>query len=64
MADITMCVNTICPNAKHCYRVQAIITHGWQIMDFFEYTIGVDGVICDNYLPVYDINIETKSDIN
>jgi hypothetical protein len=53
MADITMCANTLCPNAGTCYRVTATPSEHWQSVASFEYTIGVDGVHCDNYLKTY-----------
>lgn len=54
MADITMCTQTLCPNAKHCYRIQA--SPGvWQSMMLFEYTIDVDGVMCGHYIPVSEM---------
>ena len=52
MADITMCTQVLCPNAGRCYRVQAQPGY-WQSMQAFEYTIGVNGVVCVNYLPMY-----------
>ena len=52
MADITMCTQTLCPNAGVCYRVQAKQSN-WQSMATFDYTIGTNGVQCDNYLPMY-----------
>ena len=51
MVDITMCSQTHCPNAPHCYRVQA--TPGeWQAYADFEYTAAIDGVLCDFYWPM------------
>ena len=54
MADITMCAQTLCPNAGHCYRVQAPPSD-WQSMQTFDYTIGTNGVQCDNYMPMYRV---------
>lgn len=51
MADITMCAQTLCPNAGHCYRVQATPNQHWQSMMAFQYTISSRGVECDNYWP-------------
>jgi hypothetical protein len=51
MADITMCSQTLCPNAGHCYRVQAQPSHHWQSVMIFQYTISARGVECDNYWP-------------
>lgn len=51
MADITMCAQTQCPNAGHCYRVQAQLNSHWQSVAMFKYTISTRGVECDNYLP-------------
>lgn len=52
MADITMCTQTLCPNAAHCYRVQAKASN-WQSMATFDYTISTHGVECENYMPMY-----------
>lgn len=54
MPDISMCTNSLCPNASHCYRVQATPSH-WQSWTPFEYKIGVDGVECEHYMPMYEI---------
>lgn len=53
MADITMCTQTLCPNAGHCYRVQATPNPHRQSVAAFDYTISVHGVECDNYMPTY-----------
>ena len=51
VADITMCSQTHCPNAPHCYRVQA--TPGErQSVCAFEYVAAIDGVLCDAYWPM------------
>jgi hypothetical protein len=52
MADITMCAQTLCPNARHCYRAQAKASD-WQSMMMFSYTVSSNGVECDNYIPMY-----------
>jgi len=39
MADITMCSQHLCPNASHCYRVQAKPSENWQSVCHFGYTI-------------------------
>lgn len=52
MADITMCTQTLCPNAGHCYRTQAK-TSDRQSWAMFDYTISARGVECDNYTPMY-----------
>ena len=52
MADITMCVQTLCPNASHCYRAQ-ITPNPWQIVGRFNYTISTRGVECAYYMPMY-----------
>lgn len=54
MADITMCTQTLCPNAGHCYRVQAAPSD-WQSMATFNYTISVRGIECANYMPLYQV---------
>ena len=51
MADITMCSQTHCPNAQHCYRVQAMPGE-WQAYAAFEYVAAIDGVLCDFYWPM------------
>ena len=53
MADITMCSQTLCPNASHCYRVQATQNRHWQNVATFDYTISDRGVECDSYMPMY-----------
>jgi len=52
MADITMCTKTLCPNASHCYRVQAKASD-WQSMATFDYTVSARGVECVGYMPMY-----------
>lgn len=52
MADITMCTNTGCPNAPHCYRFQAKPSDHWQSYALFRYTIGAR-VNCKEYWPMY-----------
>ena len=51
MADITKCSQTHCPNAAHCYRVQAPPSE-WQAYTAFEYVAAIDGVLCDFYWPM------------
>ena len=53
MADVTMCTNQLCPEAKSCYRVQAKPNIHRQSMAFFAYEIGVNGVECVNKIPMY-----------
>lgn len=51
MADITMCAQTQCPNAGHCYRVQATPSE-YQSMAAFDYVME-DGVVkCEHYKPM------------
>jgi hypothetical protein len=52
MADITKCLNLLCPNAEHCYRVQAKDSD-WQSYSMFTYMISTIGVECENYWPTY-----------
>jgi len=52
MADITMCTQTLCPNAGHCYRAQAKASDR-QSMATFNYTVSARGVMCDNYIQMY-----------
>ena len=51
MADITMCTQTLCQNASHCYRVQAVASD-WQSMMTFQYTVSVRGVECNSYMQI------------
>jgi hypothetical protein len=60
MADITMCTQTLCPNAAHCYRVQATPSD-WQSMATFDYTIGTNGVQCENYMPMYRVTTSDRT---
>jgi hypothetical protein len=55
MADITMCVNTLCPNASSCYRVTATPSEYWQSYCDFKYQVGAEGVICSNYWPTHKV---------
>ena len=54
MPDISMCLNKLCPNAPHCYRVRAKewIYQSWVM---FEYVVSVNGVECDAYIPIYKV---------
>jgi len=62
MPDITMCINTLCPDAGHCYRVQAK-PGDWQSIAMFNYTISAHGVDCENYMPMLrKINTEYIKD--
>lgn len=67
MADITMCVHTLCPNAWNCYRVQATPSQHWQSMMAFQYTVSVSGVECDNYWPMdkaeYNVELSGLNDL-
>ncbi len=54
MADITMCSQVLCPNAKSCYRVQAKPSHQWQSYAAFQYTVSTRGVECGGYLPMFE----------
>lgn len=59
MADITMCLNTLCPNAEGCRRIQAKPSD-FQSVQMFEYHVGVNGVECDYYWPIYEIKSTTQ----
>lgn len=63
MADITMCTQTLCPNAGHCRRIQAAPSQ-WQSMAAFNYTVSARGVECDNYMPMYRITTSNSSTPN
>lgn len=57
MADITMCCNVGCPNAKHCYRVQNTPNPFRQSYSIIHYTISTRGVECEHYLPMYQTKV-------
>ena len=48
-----MCANELCPNAAHCYRVQAPQSSDWQSVGIYDYTVSIRGVECDGYWPIY-----------
>jgi len=52
MADIEMCSQTLCPNAKSCYRVRATTNPYWQSYVKFQYKISTRGVECYGYWPM------------
>ena len=52
MPDISMCLNTLCPNAGSCKRVQSK-PDKWQLFMCFSYTLGGNGVICEDYIPTH-----------
>ena len=54
MADITKCTNVLCPNAPHCYRVQAV-SGEWQSVCFFKYEITDGKVACEHYWPMESV---------
>ena len=60
MADITMCTQTLCPNAGVCYRVQAKPSE-WQSMATFDYVLGNNGVRCENYIPMYSVKASNST---
>ena len=60
MAGISMCTQSMCPNAGHCYRVQAERST-WQSWQDFEYTVGMEGVVCGNYLPLFGAQISSTT---
>jgi len=62
MADITMCTQTLCPNAGHCYRVQAKPSPHWQSMMDFPYTISIRGVECANYIPAVQVKVTNTTE--
>ena len=55
MPDITMCTQTLCPNASICHRITAKPSY-WQSYSTFHYTVGVEGCQCDyfieNFVPM------------
>lgn len=60
MADITMCVQKLCPNAGHCRTVQAKPGH-WQNCAAFKYTVSEHGVECDSYWPTTAQTMDNKT---
>lgn len=52
MADIEMCSQVLCPNAKFCYRVRATTNPYWQSYVKFQYKISTRGVECYGYWPM------------
>ncbi len=63
MADITMCTQTLCPNAGHCRRIQAAPSK-WQSMATFNYTVSARGVECENYMPMYRVTASDSTTPN
>lgn len=61
MPDITMCTQTLCPNASTCYRVQAKPSD-YQSYSQFEYTVSPNGVECEHYWPMYKTELKGDSD--
>lgn len=55
MPDITMCENHMCPKKRQCYRAIATPSD-YQSVAFFGYTVGANGVECENYMPVWEIS--------
>ena len=62
MADIVMCTQTLCPNAGHCYRVQAP-REDFHSMFTFHYTVGICGVTCAHYIPMYEVTTSDSTTI-
>jgi len=54
MPDISMCTQNLCPNSHSCYRVQAKPSE-YQSYSTFIYELSTVGVICDYYMPLYEI---------
>jgi len=63
MADITMCSNILCPQARECKRRCAPQSE-WQSCTLFKYTVGDRGVECDAFIPRkgYDYGEQTVDD--
>jgi len=62
MADITMCMNELCPNAQHCHRVRAVPSD-YQSWAMFQYTVSGRGVECAHYWPEYEIKHSNTTDV-
>jgi len=62
MADITMCLNTLCPIAYSCYLNRAMPSK-YQSYSVFQYEIRIDHVKCDNFIyhPTEDKKITTST---
>ena len=61
MPDISMCSNPTCPNAGTCKRVQSK-PDKWQSFMCFSYTVGENGVICEDYIPTRKTSASDKSE--
>lgn len=64
MTDITMCNNRLCPISADCERHTAKPSEHWQSMQFFNYTVGINGVICDGYKPNSKITLSITTKFN
>lgn len=51
MADITMCTQTQCPFAGHCYRAQAVPSEQ-QSMAEFNFVVDSGVTKCAYYIPI------------
>lgn len=60
MADIAMCLNRQCPKFSACYRAQAEASR-WQSFSNFSYEVGVNGVVCESFIPVHTLRQTTNS---
>ena len=61
MADITMCSNKLCPLAGCCYRAQATPSGLRQSMGFFQYEVGVGGISCNEFIPMYSYSASNNT---
>lgn len=55
MPDITMCQAEDCPLQEYCYRYQAKPNRFWQSYAKFDYKLTVNGVDCEHYYPINDV---------
>jgi len=60
MPDFNMCTQSLCPNSHSCYRVQAKPSEH-QSYSTFIYELSTVGVICDYYMPLYEIKVSNST---
>ena len=63
MADITMCLQSACPNAPTCYRVQAPRDEYLQSFAKFQYKVTDKGVLCADYIPTERSDANRKAKV-
>ena len=63
MADITMCLQSACPNAPTCYRVQAEVNPYRQSVARFDFKVTDKGVLCADYIPTERSDANRKAKV-